>query len=225
MRTLSSFLQSILGGMAIGIGGTVFLSLENRVLGAFLFSVGLFVICTFGLNLFTGKVCYIFDNKPSYTLFTLTVWLGNLVGTGIVGLVLKATRISGIAETARAICQVKLDDSILSVFILAVFCNIMIYIAADGFKNNSHELGKYFGIILGIMVFILCGFEHCIANMFYFTIAGVWSGKALLYIVIISLGNTLGGVLIPLWKKFKLYSEKDRYLKPEHAGTARNMGK
>lgn len=208
MRAISSFVQSILGGIAIGIGGTVFLSMDNRVLGALLFSVGLFTICTFGFNLFTGKVCYIFDNKPSYTLFNVTVWIGNFVGTGIVALVLKATRISGIAETAQTISQVKLDDSLLSVFILAIFCNLLIYIAADGFKNNPHDFGKYLGIILGIMVFILCGFEHCIADMFYFTMAGVWSGKAVLYIVVITLGNVAGGVLIPLCKKLKEYAEK-----------------
>jgi len=206
MKALSSFLQSILGGVAIGIGGAVYLSLDNKVLGALLFSVGLFTVCTFGFNLFTGKVCYIFDNKPSYALFTLTVWIGNLLGTAIVGLLLRATRVSVLVETARAVSQVKLDDSLLSLFILGIFCNFLIHIAVDGFKNNPHEIGKYIGIVFCVMAFILCGSEHCVADMFYFTMAGVWSGKAVLHIVIISLGNVVGGVLIPLCRKLKNYA-------------------
>ena len=50
-----------MSGLFIGIGGTAFLSVENRFLGAFLFSVGLFAILSMGLNLFTGKVCYLYD--------------------------------------------------------------------------------------------------------------------------------------------------------------------
>ena len=46
----ASFLNSVLGGACIGIGGVVFLSCENKVTGAALFCLGLFAICTFGFN-------------------------------------------------------------------------------------------------------------------------------------------------------------------------------
>jgi len=202
-KKAASFLDSILGGMCIGIGGVVFLSCENKVTGAVFFCLGLFAICTFGFNLFTGKVGYVFDQPLAYTGFVLSVWLGNLVGTGIVGYAVRATRIAGIAEKAAAMCQTKLDDGLLSIFILSVFCNILMFIAVDGFKNNPHEIGKYIGIFLGVTVFILCGFEHCVANMFYFSAANVWSGKTLLYLVVMSLGNACGGVLIPLSRRWK----------------------
>ena len=58
-------IRAILTGFAIGIGGTVFLSCESKVLGAFLFGTGLFVILTFGFYLYTGKVGYIVVNKLS----------------------------------------------------------------------------------------------------------------------------------------------------------------
>ena len=48
------------------------------------------------------------------------------------------------------------------------------------------------------MVFILCGFEHCVANMYYFSVAGMWSGKALVYLLVMTLGNSVGGILFPL---------------------------
>ena len=100
-------------------------------------------------------------------------------------------------------CQTKLDDSLLSIFILSVLCNILMFIAVDGFKNNPHEIGKYIGIFLGVTVFILCGFEHCVANMFYFSAANVWGGRALLYMLVMTLGNACGGVIIPLCRQLR----------------------
>lgn len=60
------FLSAILAGAVIAFGGTVFLSVENTVVGSLFFTIGLFVVCTRGLHLFTGKVCYVFDNDMAY---------------------------------------------------------------------------------------------------------------------------------------------------------------
>ena len=138
MRKLRSFLYAVAAGLCIAVGGTVFLSVENKTLGAFFFTVALFTICTFGLNLFTGKVCYLFDNDKNYLIDVLIIWLGNLVGTYGSSLLLGATRIAGISARAAELCQVKLDDSLLSVFILGIFCNLLICIGVDGYKNNPH---------------------------------------------------------------------------------------
>ena len=108
-----------------------------------------------------------------------------------------------LAERAAGLCEVKLADSPVSIFLLAVFCNLLIYIAVEGFRRNPHELGKYLSLFFGVMVFILCGFEHCVANMYYISIAGMWSGKSLLYILVMTLGNAAGGVLLP-WIRGRL---------------------
>ena len=72
------FLRALLTGVAIAIGGTVYLSCPNKYLGAFLFGTGLFVILTFGFNLFTGKVGYAVENKPSY-LGELVIGYGGIL--------------------------------------------------------------------------------------------------------------------------------------------------
>ena len=192
------FLSAILAGCAIGFGGTVFLSVENKVLGSLFFTVGLFVVCTMKLHLYTGKVCYIFQNDKTYLVSIPVIWLGNLVGTGIVAAMVRLSRIAPIAERAMGMCETKLSDGLLSIFILSVFCNIFIYIGVDGFNNNPHEAGKYISLFFGVMVFILCGFEHCVANMFYFSVAGAWSAKAFGYLLVMTLGNAVGGVSFPL---------------------------
>ena len=201
MKSVKTFVSAVLGGACIGFGGTAFLSLDSKVLGALFFTVGLFVICTFGLNLFTGKVCYVFQKDRAYAWNIPLIWLGNLVGTGVVAAMMQMTRNASIADKAAALCQVKLEDSLLSLFILGVLCNIFIYIGVEGFNHNPHELGKYLSLFFGVMVFILCGFEHCIADMFYFTMAGAWSSSAVVRLFVITMGNAVGGIIFPEARK------------------------
>ena len=204
MERIKTFVFAIIAGAAISIGGAAFLSVESKILGSVLFTVGLFTVCTFGLNLYTGKVCYVFENKIGYTLDVVIIWLGNLVGTFLTAQAYLMTRIGeGMAEKAMALCQVKLGDDLLSIFILAIFCNVMIFIGVDGFKRNPHEVGKYLALFFGVVVFIVCGFEHCVANMFYFSVAGAWSAKAFGYLIVMTLGNAVGGVIFPLLRMWK----------------------
>lgn len=202
MKRLALFVSAVMAGVAISIGGAVFLCTDSRPVGAVMFTVGLFTVCTLGLDLFTGKVCYIFDNPPQYAARCGLIWLGNLTGTLLCGALLRCTRLD-VAARARDICQAKLADSPVSIFILAVFCNILIYLSVESYRENPHQLGKYIGLLLGVAVFVQAGFEHCVANMFYFTAAGAWSGRTVLYLLIMTLGNTAGGVLFPLVKKLR----------------------
>lgn len=207
MRILKTFVFGILAGISIALGGTVLLSIENKVLGALFFTVGLFVICTFGFSLFTGRVCYVFERDKRYALDLPIMWLGNLAGAWLAAQAVRFTRIATIAERAAAICEIKLNDNLLSIFLLSVLCNILIFIAVDGFGKNPHELGKYLSLFFGVSVFIICGFEHCVANMYYFSVAGMWSWKTLLYILVMTLGNACGGVLIPL---LRMWLQKEK---------------
>ena len=205
MNKIKTLLDAILAGIFISIGGTVFLSLDNKVLGSIFFAVGLFAICTMKFNLYTGKVCYLFDNKPSYLIDLLIIWIGNFIGTFLTANLLKLTRIyPAISEKAITMVQTKLNDSPISLFILAIMCDVLIYLAVEGYKNNPHELGKYLAILFGVTVFILCGFEHCVANMYYISVADAWTyAHAIEHILIVTIGNSLGGILIPLIKKVK----------------------
>jgi formate/nitrite transporter FocA (FNT family) len=210
MRRGKIFVSAILAGICIAIGGSVFLSVENKVMGAVLFTAGLFTICTFGLHLFTGKVCYIFEKNLDYALDLPVIWLGNLAGTWGVAQLERCSRIGdALAEKAATLCAVKLGDNLGSIFILAAFCNVMIYIAVEGYNKNPHEAGKYLSLFFGVVVFILCGFEHCVANMYYFSVGSVWSGRTLLYLVVMTLGNAIGGVVFPLLRRWLSKTSKD----------------
>nr|WP_294409055.1 formate/nitrite transporter family protein [uncultured Ruminococcus sp.] len=200
-KIIDIFLRSFMTGVAIAVGGTVYLSCGNKYLGAFLFGTGLFVILSFGFNLFTGKVGYAVEREPVYLGELGIIWLGNFAGAAVSAFLILQTRIAGIGDKAKELSDIKLSDGLLSIFILAFFCGILMFIAADGNKNIKNPVGQILAIFLPVVVFIISGFEHCIANMYYFTLSGSWSAKALGYMMIMTLGNAAGGMLIPLVKK------------------------
>lgn len=205
-KNLDAILRSFMSGFSLSFGGAVFLSLldTNKLAGAFLFSIGLFVILNFGFFLFTGKVGYIVENKPSYIGTVALIWAGNFIGAFFAATLLLATRYGATLQaTARMLCEIKNADSPLSLTILGFFCGILMFIAADGFKILESPIMKLFAVVMPVTVFIMCGFEHSIANMVYFSLAG-WSLESFVSLLWITLGNALGGMLIPLVRKFFL---------------------
>lgn len=193
------FFRAVLAGICIGIGGTVFLACDNKYIGALLFSIGLFAILTRGFALYTGMVGYLPDHlNVDYVIQLLVVIAGNLVGTACIGLPLQLTRQKELCQKAADLCAVKLGDSYLSLLLLAIGCGILMYLAVDGFKRSDDPLTKVLGVFLAVPVFILCGMEHSIADMYYVSAGVSWSLKAVLCLVVILIGNGIGGVLIPI---------------------------
>lgn len=195
-------IKSILAGIMIGIGGTIYLSLDNKIVGSILFAIGLFVIVVYSFNLYTGKIGYLINNfNKKYIRELIITLIGNFIGTFFVGFILKYTRIYNmISEKAKTLADIKLNDTLISILILSFFCGILMYLAVNTYKEVK-DIGKYLAVFLGVIVFILCGFEHCIANMYYFSVSSTWSLNKLLYLLVMILGNSLGGILIPLCNK------------------------
>lgn len=200
MRNLS---RSILAGIMIGIAGTAYLLVDNKVVGALLFIVGIFMVVVRDLKLFTGKVGYLLDNRSKYIIDLLVILFGNLIGAIFTGFLISATRINDlIGDKIMVLSDLKLNDSPLSIFIMSIFCGLLVYLAVDGYyKSKEKDLGCYLGLFLGIIVFVVCGFEHCIANMFYFTLAGSWNLNSIIYILIMVLGNGLGALIFPVFNE------------------------
>ncbi len=173
---------------------------RGNVVGALLFTIGLFTVCTRGYALFTGKACYLFDNPlPAYLLDLLVFWVGNLLGAMLIAGLEHLTGMvggeTGIDATAAALVEGKMGATYLGLFVLGILCNICIFIAVNGYANNPHQVGKYLALFLGVSVFILCGTEHSVADMYYWSVSGVLyaqPGESVLRLLIISLGNVVG---------------------------------
>ena len=199
-RYLNILLLAIGSGMSICLGGGVYLACENKILGAFLFSVGLCTILVFKFNLFTGMVGYIPNNKPAYIFDVAVVWLGNLIGAYSFATIMSFTRIGEkLKLTATSLVEKKLNDNAISLIILGIFCGLLMFIAVDSYKKyiDTKPLNALFMEVVCVAVFIIAGFEHSIADMYYFAAAGKYfDGFGVLGLV--TLGNAIGGMLIPV---------------------------
>ena len=189
--------RAILAGMMIGIGGCVYLGCEVKWVGAILFAVGLFTIFSFRLDLYTGKVGYVFDNDRSYIPYLVVVIIGNFIGCLILGLMMPL-------DSASVLVQGKLDNyDFLRVLFKGVLCGMLMFIAADCYKNTKSFIATF----VCVPVFILAGFEHSIADMFYFCSAGCFSVESLIFILTVLVGNAIGGFLIPVCRKWMYEDE------------------
>ena len=190
---LKNTVSGILAGIMIAIGGSVYLSCENKVVGAVLFSVALLTICLRGYSLFTGKIGFIPEKhgREEFSVLLLGL-LGNLLATGACGFAIRFA-IPKIGEAAEAACGAKLALGFPETLIRAVFCGILMYIAVSIYRDRNSLVG----ILFCIPVFILSGFEHSIADMFYFAASGTVSLKAFGFIWTVILGNAIGGMLMP----------------------------
>lgn len=191
---LKNIINGVFAGILISIGGAVYLACDNKYVGAVLFSVALYCICCQGYSLYTGKICYIPEKhtKQEFSIL-LTGLLGNVIATTACGYAL-AYAIPKLREAGFNACSLKLEQEMPQTFIRAFFCGVLIYLAVDIFKKQKTPLG----ILLCIPAFILSGFEHSVADMFYFAVSGMVSLKAFVFIWIVVLGNSLGGMLVPL---------------------------
>ena len=190
---LKKLLSGVSAGIVISLGGAVFLACENRVVGAVLFSVALLCICLKGYSLYTGKIGFIPEKHDKEAFSVLLLGLaGNLIGT-VAGGYLILFGLPAMSETAYALCGAKLEQTFAQTLIRGFFCGVLMYLAVSIFRDHKKEIG----ILFCIPVFILSGFEHSIADMFYFAASGMVSLQAFGFIWTVILGNTLGAMLLP----------------------------
>ena len=201
-------IKALAAGVVISFGATVFLMQENRMFSSFLFSLGLCVVCTFGLNLFTGRVGFLADHPIRNLPLVIISWCGNFVGMWGSALILRSTRLGEtLAANGQALVDVKSGDNMWSLFVLGIYCGILMYVAVAcynrGLQIKGPNLLGYLGIFLCVMMFIHCGFEHSIADMYYYMVSGnMTNWYSLAVILMVTLGNAVGGVGFRLLDKY-----------------------
>lgn len=213
---LNVFVRGILAGIAIGLGGWLYLKSReisgNLILSAFLFSLGLILICNFGFFLYTGRICYLFkkDNlkqNPPYALQLIIGLIGNYLGALVMGTIFKA--VNKVPTFVYQMIETKVSYEWWKTIVLAMFCGMLIYFAVEGFSKIENNLGKYMVLVLCVGGFIICGFEHCIANMFYLSIDNEFTMNSILSIIFVIIGNSIGGLIIPVCNSLINKREED----------------
>ena len=174
--------DSISAGIMISVGVIIYLNCSNKIVGAFLFSLGLLTIMAFGFNLYTGKVGNV--RKPKDIPYILTVLIMNAVGC----LLMFTFPTNGAADVMAA----KLACPLGYVFGKAIVCGLIIYICVEQKKK------PYFTII-GIPAFILCGAEHSIADICFVFASRHVSWQEIGFLLVVALGNAVGAIIPSIW--------------------------
>jgi len=202
---LRKILDGVSAGLMISIGCAVYLACEVKFVGAIFFAVALLTICFKGYSLFTGKVGYMIEKhgKEQWSVLLLGL-LGNAIATCLFGYVL-GLAIPSLTQSAVVLFDAKMTQELYQTFIRAIFCGVLMYVAVSIYRDNKSLSGIFFAV----PVFILSGFEHSIANMCYFAISHVASFDAFIYIIVVILGNALGGILLPLLSLNKSKEKKE----------------
>jgi nitrite transporter NirC len=190
--------NTVLSGICIGIGTTVFLSSSDKRVGAILFCIGLFTICNYGFLLFTGKIGYAIRLRREHGfLYYAGIWLGNLIGCAAVVIPMRFAR-PELSQTAKTLVEAKLGQNLFQAIFLGVMCGVLMFIAVDLFSRSDNALFKALSIFFGVVVFIICGFEHSIADMCYMMFSVDASAGEILraagYIAVITLANAAGSI-------------------------------
>ena len=213
MKILKKILISFLAGAAIAGGGLVFLLIKSlstsvvvSTIASYSFSIGLIIVLIFGLWLFTGKIGYVFDKKFSALDFIL-MFFGNLVGATIVGYIayflLKNTELYTInySTTMTKLSSFDFWDLMLS----GILCGMFVYAAVEAFKiKKLHISIRILLVIVFIGTFVVLKLNHCIANMFYISFSNTWSLGTVVFILVNTLGNSIGAIILNHLNKLTL---------------------
>jgi len=212
-------ISSIMAGIFLALSGFAAITVGNMCSNSFIpekiamgmiFSTALSLVIMAGGDLFTGSNLYsgflLFrnDNRRKVKMiieFSILCWFGNFIGSWIMILLynLSGLCFGELLDYFVNVSTIKVNLSITEMIIRGILCNICVCLAVWCCKRMSSESGKLMMIFWCILVFMVCGFEHSIANMSIIGI-GVLNGYIHIddYInnlIFVTIGNVIGGML------------------------------
>ena len=217
-----SLFKGFLAGLSIGVGGFLYILMSHyipgelgKVVGSILFAVGLFTVCTFSLHLYTGKIGLVYEGKQTKEFYICLpiMLIGNAIGAVSLGYLCYAIfRNTEIMNTVNSVCSSRLTlftfNDYLSCMVRSSLCGVCVYLAVKSFNmNRLKPLGTLL-LVFFVFVFVYSGFQHCIANMFYFGFGNTY-GNGYTYVNLVfcilfnSLGPVFGVLLSSLFTKHK----------------------
>ena len=206
-KIIKTFLLGVLAGASIALGGLLFTLISRmgyKVISSFAFSIGLLLVCLFGFNLFTGKIGFLLEaeNKKEYSLNLVIMYIGNLVGALAIGYLCFGffSNNDGVINTITKISDAReiTSDNWWITLLGAIGCGMLVYTAVYAFKKQWAIGVRIVVLMFAVFAFVIAGFQHCIANMFYISFANGWNGLTILNILIVTVGNIIGAILLEL---------------------------
>ena len=191
-------LQGVTAGVCIGLSTITYLLCSNKLLGAFIFAFGLFVVCKYNLKLCTGMAGYLINKSSKIEGFVVSTF-GNLAGMTLLYL-LSVLWKPELRAISTQILESKISIMSYQTFISAIFCGMLMFIAVDGFKNSSEVSFALLSIFIAVPIFVINGFDHCVVSMYYVLGARsfVQGIVGLHFFIVAMVGNFMGAILANL---------------------------
>lgn len=156
-----------------------------RTLGGVVFPIGLMLIVLVGGELFTGNclmITGVLDKRYRIRAMIknlVAVFFSNMAGAVFIALLIAYSGQFGFSSNALAAYVIKTAVTKASLpfgtaFISGILCNILVCAAVFMSAGAKDAAGKVWSIFFPIFVFVICGFEHCVANMYYLS-AGIFA--------------------------------------------------
>ncbi len=180
------FVLAVMAGVFIALAGLAATiascTIENasmaKLLTAMIFPAGLIMVVVNGAELFTGNnlmVISVLNRQESVLKMArnwLIVYVGNFLGSLLVSGLATLGHVYSLfdnqaAKSALSTAVSKCDMSFSDAFIKAIFCNILVCVAVMMTVMTDSLAGKVIAVYFPIMLFVICGFEHSVANMSY----------------------------------------------------------
>lgn len=180
--------RSVLAGVFISVGAVCYLNNPN-IIGAILFSIGIMAVIALDCPLYTGKIGFI--NKNNYGDMGV-VLACNLIGSFGSGVIYGLCAPDNVYATANNIIVHKLDQPYFTQFIMGIGCGICIYLCVLFAKKFSNPIL----IALPIVVFITSGYNHCIADTFYYAVYDKFNDEFIMYLIRVIAGNSVGSIFV-----------------------------
>ncbi len=207
-------------GVYIGLGGQAAITISqtygaidlgmSKFLFAAAFPVGLMLVVICGAELFTGNNLMIMGclngNYSTKDLLRnwVTVYIANFVGSVILAILVANSGLmtGAAAEKAIGIANAKVAIPFMEAVIRGLLCNVVVVLAVWMATAGKDIISKIFACWFPIMLFVLCGFEHSVANM-YFAPLGMFLGAPINWgqiwinnLIPVTIGNIIGGAFI-----------------------------
>lgn len=239
LKTAPMICLGILAGLFIGFGGLgniiISQTLGNidaglaKFAGAAVFPVGLMLVVIAGAELFTGNnLMTLSFMEKKITLSQMfrnwgIVWVANLVGSILLVLIVfYGGVLSGDAATKSiAIAEAKASLDITTLIFRGILCNIIVVLAVWMATSAQDIISKIFACWFPIMLFVLCGFEHSVANMYFIPMGMILGAKVTMAqliknLVFVSIGNIIGGaIIIPFLYRWAYLKDAAKSVKQE----------
>ena len=183
--------RSIAAGILIGLASYANVCIENKYIAAFLFSFALLTICQLDLSLYTGKIAYV---KLETVLEMVKILIGNLLGVYIISFVINVVIPPDTVIRARYLLETKLSLSLSQICYSSLLCGIIIFLVTYNFKLQHGNISSIVTLVLGIALFVLCKFDHCIADFSYVMLAGNLDSNLLDKVKLIMMSSFYNGV-------------------------------